>query len=505
MSRFNLIDEKWIPVRLPDGTRDEIGIRDILLRSKKITAIEDPSPLVVAALHRFLLAVLYRALEGPTDIDQAKALLKTGLPGEKITAYLEKWRDRFWLFDEKYPFGQNINVPEGETEPWTKLTAEFNATSNKVLFDHTYTKEPGSKEPQECARWLLSTMTFSIAGGRGYYPSPSSNAMMCIPLGRNLHETLCYSLVHYPNRNVMRGDSALWEREPKALPLGIPKQMASGYADLYTWQSRMILLEGLPSGKVTTMRFIAGQGFENSLNNPDPMQPYKIDKNKGKLPVQFREGRGTWRDFDSLLPDDTELAPMTVQNALKSVNYNAEAMPRSILVLGLRYEPPSANVDFWRMERFALPEALASNHSIRTEIRQLLIDSEEAQKSLWTACRSYARDLLSRGDREPAKDDIKKFIKQIPVNDWYWSTLESRFQDILREYTLYRDPEDIRYKWLRYTRDTLKAAWEQHSATVSMGDAWAIRALVKAEGPVFSKLKELNDEIIKLEPKKEAL
>ena len=34
MSRFNLIDEKWIPVRFPDGTRDELGIRDTLLRSE---------------------------------------------------------------------------------------------------------------------------------------------------------------------------------------------------------------------------------------------------------------------------------------------------------------------------------------------------------------------------------------------------------------------------------------------------------------------------------------
>jgi CRISPR system Cascade subunit CasA len=36
-----------------------------------------------------------------------------------------------------------------------------------------------------------------------------------------------------------------------------------------------------------------------------------------------------------------------------------------------------------------------------------------------------------------------------------------------------------------------------------MGDAWAIRALVKAEGPVRRKLRELKDEIMKLEPQKE--
>lgn len=503
MSRYNLIDEKWIPVRFPDGTRDELGIRDTLLRSKEIATIEDPSPLVVAALHRFLLAILYRALKGPTDIDQAGVLFRAGLPDGKIAAYLEKWRDRFWLFDEKYPFGQNPNVPKDKVEPWTKLTAEYNATSNKVLFDHTDTKNPGVRKPVECARWLLSTMNFSISGGRGYYPSPSPNAMMCIPLGRNLYETLCYSLVPYPNRDVMCGDSALWEREPKTLPLILKRMASSGYADLYSWQSRMILLEELSSGDVRDMRFVAGQGFNNSSSDSDPMQPYKTDKTEGKLPVQFREDRGTWRDFDSLLPDATDLAPLTIQNALRLSGRKIDLMPKSVLVLGLRYEPPSAKVDFWRMERFVLPEALAGEHDVRVAIKELLTEAEDVQKSLWSACSSFARDLLSRGDRKPDDEDIKGFVKQMPMNSWYWSTLESRFHEILREYTLERDFEDIRCQWLKHVRDVLKKAWDQHCASVSMGDAWAIRALVKAEGRVLRKLKKLNDEILKLEPQKE--
>ena len=157
------------------------------------------------------------------------------------------------------------------------------------------------------------------------------------------------------------------------------------------------------------------------------------------------------------------------------------------------------------MERFALPEALAGNRFIRTDIRQLLKDAEETQKALWLACRSFARSLLSRGDREPDRKDIRGFVEQMPMNFWYWSALESRFQEILREYTLDRNSEDIRCQWLKYVRVTLRAAWEQHSGSVSSGDAWAIRALVKAEGPVLAKIKELNDEIQKLEPQKEEL
>lgn len=503
MSQFNLIDEKWIPVRYLDGSRGELGIHDALLQSKEIAAIEDASPLIVAALHRFLLALLYRALEGPTDIDQAKALFKDGLPGNKIAAYLERWRDRFWLFDEKYPFGQSPNVPKGEIEPWTKLTPEYNATSNKVLFDHTNTKSPGVRDAKECARWLLSTMSFSISGGRGYYPSPSSNAIMCIPLGRNLQETLSFNLVPYPNRNIMRGDSALWERDPKALPLDAPKRVASGYADLYTWQPRMVRLEQLPSGGVAVIRFVAGHGFDNPSDTPDPMQSYKTDKSKGKLPIQFKEDRRTWRDFDSLLPDAGELAPLTVLNALRLTAKNVLAMPRSALVLGLRYEPPSANVDFWRMERFALPEALAGERDIRICVSQFLTHATEVQQALWIACSEFARCLLSKGDRSPEKKDIKGFVTQMHAIPRYWSILEIHFHEIVHEFTLNRNPEDLRYQWLKFVRNTFKTAWEEHRASISGRDAWAIRALAKAEKPILRKLQELNDEISKFELQKE--
>ena len=136
-------------------------------------------------------------------------------------------------------------------------------------------------------------------------------------------------------------------------------------------------------------------------------------------------------------------------------------------------------------------------------MRQLLSDAEDTQKSLWLACRSFARDLLSRGEREPTGKDIGEFVKQMSVNPLYWSALESRFHEILREYTLERDSEDIRCLWLKSVRDTLLKAWNQHSASVAMGDAWAIRALVKSEQPVLRKLKELNQEIMKLQPQED--
>lgn len=504
MSRFNLIDEKWIPVRFPDGIRDELGIRDILLRSNEIVSIEDPSPLVVAALYRFLLAVLYRALEGPTDIDQAKALFKEGIRSEKITSYLEKWRNRFWLFDEKYPFGQIPTFEPKAWRAWTVLAAEHNADNAKVLFDHVDVEASGTISESAASRWVLATQTFSVSCGKSELShtgtAPSATAAMVLPLGRNLQDTLLLSLVPQ-NREVTAADLPLWERSPELverLKEGI-ERTASGLADRYTWRTRSIRLEVNDFGRIGKVAFASGV-WNASADQTDPMLGYRIDDKKGKLPIQFRN-RGLWRDFDSLLPDESHLAPQVIEHATALTRSNRDRFPGSVMVLGQANS--KAKIEYWRMERFALPEALTGDRFIRTEIRQLLKDSEDAQKNLWLACRSFARDILSRGDREPAGKDISGFVEQMPVNSWYWSTLEFHFHAILREYTLARDSEDIRCQWLKSVRDTVRTAWEQHRASVVMGDAWAIRALVKAEGPVLRKLKELNDEILKLEPQKE--
>ena len=87
----------------------------------------------------------------------------------------------------------------------------------------------------------------------------------------------------------------------------------------------------------------------------------------------------------------------------------------------------------------------------------------------------------------------------MPASASYWSRLEAAFHDTLRHYTLERDADDIRLDWLKAVRAALRDAWAQHAASVSTGDAWAIRALVRAEVAVGKQLKVLKDEISKYE------
>lgn len=502
--RFNLIDEPWIPVRWLDGSHSELGIRDTLLQAARIAEIADTSPLVVAAVHRFLLAVLYRALEGPTDGQQAKVWFKQGWPGGKIESYLDTWRGRFWLFDQRYPFGQIPTFEPRTWRAWTVLAAEHNADNAKVLFDHIDVNQAGAITPAQAARWLLATQTFSVSCGKSELAhtatAPSATAVMALPLGWNLWDTLSYSLVPQ-NRLVLAGDLPLWEREPESLEAlkGGCERAVSGFADRYTWRIRAIRLLADADSMVSRLAFASGVGAQAEPQS-DPMLSYRIDDKKGRLPVIFRE-RGFWRDFDSLLPDADGCAPQVIEHAIGLGRTVPERFPSSVLVAGQSND--KAKIEYWRMERFSLPPALTGRRTVRAEIRTLLAEAEAAQTALWQACKSFARNLLSRGEREPVGKDVSNFLRQMPVTDRYWSGLEPRFNQILTDYTEDRDPDDIRLSWLRHVRTAMNTAWRAYASGVAVGDAWAIRALVQAEAPVLRHLAKLDDEISRLEPQKE--
>lgn len=510
MSRFNLIDDPWIPVRWLNGRRDEqpeeLGIRDTLLRAKDIAVIEDPSPLIVAALYRFLLAVLYRALEGPTDIDQAKGWFKVGLPSDKIDAYLEKWRDRFWLFHEEFPFFQAPDFEPKKWNAWTVLAAEHNTNQAKVLFDHVDVAQAGDIPAKAAARWLLAAQTFAFTGnselGYGSF-SPSANAAMVIPLGNNLADSLMLSLVDQ-KREVIKTDKPVWEIEPDStdrIKRGIARAIL-GNAQLYTWPSRSIRLLGSQDG-ISRIAYAAGVKVLGVKDDDvaaftDPMLAYRIDEEKGHLPIRFSD-RGLWREFHSLLPGGDikkQLAPLVIQHAIELTRRMKERFPKSFMVLGLSNIPGQAKINYWRMENFSLPETLISEHrSAYREIKELLEKAELAHAAINAACESFAKSMLSHNDRKIETKDVKHFVRQMPVSTAYWSTLEVAFHKVLRDYTTESDPDAIRLFWLKTVRAALRSAWRPHAASVSTSNAWAIRALVRAEAHINKQVGALNKEI----------
>ncbi len=507
MSRYNLIDEKWIPVRYLSGEYDELGILATLTNVENIAVIEAPSPLVTVALHRFLLAVLYRALEGPCDIDEAKKYFKEGLPEDKIQKYLEKWKDRFCLFDDKYPFMQIPEFTPKNWRSWTVLAAEHNADNAKVLFDHITLSMSGSISFAAAVRWLLAAQTFAVSTGKSEIAhtgtSPSASALMVIPIGKTLLDTLCFCLVPQ-NKDVLKNDLPIWERPPETvgnLKPGI-KRKIFGIADMYSWRGRSVRFNDNNTNEISEVAFASGVNDDES-DIIDPMLAYAIVdvKNnetkateKRKVIVHLHE-KGVWRDFDSLLPDNTQLAPKVIDNMVALTRYIMERIADSIMVLGQKYNPPRPNIVFWRKESFILPKVAIGDRYIRGDIHSYLAKAENTNKSLYSACETYAQSLLSRGERKPEKKDITNFIDQMNVLPCYWSMLERKFHEILRDYALDIDPDDIHRDWFVAVRNALSDSWQLHQDSIAGSDAWAIRAMVKADDIIAKEIAKLNKEI----------
>ncbi len=167
MFSFNLVDEKWIPCIMPDGSRQERSLIDVLLMAGEITEIFDSSPLVTIALHRLLLAILHRNF-GPANKEEWQRMWNEGKwQNDKLSAYFAKWHPRFELFDNKYPFYQCASLPFSGTDSKGKLESYENSIASiahelaiyldkATLFDHTTEASPPTLSSAEAARLLLA-------------------------------------------------------------------------------------------------------------------------------------------------------------------------------------------------------------------------------------------------------------------------------------------------------------------------------------------------------------
>lgn len=138
MSEYNLLDEPWISVVTDKGTTKSVGLKEFFRDAHKFIALAGDMPTQDFAVMRFLLAILhtvfsrydaagkaYEMLEINDRMQQVEkvaeedqedyhdALMKTwqdlwndGKFPDIVNEYLEAWKDRFYLFDDKYPFYQ---------------------------------------------------------------------------------------------------------------------------------------------------------------------------------------------------------------------------------------------------------------------------------------------------------------------------------------------------------------------------------------------------------------
>jgi CRISPR system Cascade subunit CasA len=509
MPSFNLLDEEWIPVVMAGGEPRELSLRDSLIEADRAQELFDASPLVTAALHRLLIAVLWRVFPLRSLAEWKTLWQARRFDAAKLDAYFDQWRERFDLLHPEKPFYQLGSLTLGKRTPLKRLGWEFAAGNNGTLFDHSSDDDRPAIEPKVVARWIVATQCFAASAGRGEAgqlhtkDSPWSRGAAILTQGDNLFETLSLNLLNllrtdFPQSN---GDLVTWERDTDWRPQH--DETPGGMLEYLTWQSRAIKLLPNEKDQLCECYFAQGRAIHNDFKI-EPMYAYKRDQRLGLLVWLFNEDRVLWRDSHALfnLSDD---APFQLPQALhhlarlvREKTLRREKLYR-LQVLGQCLESGQPTIRFWRNERLPLRADYLNEKSLLDKLRSGITLSEEVAKALQSGVYSLAKALLEFiADRRPDTKDVKQMTAHLQTEAFYWSQLEAPFKQLLADLPADQTQDDegetvygehALAEWARALERTAKEAF--HIATCSLdGSSRALKAVAVAERNFHARLRE---------------
>ncbi|RBM06983.1 type I-E CRISPR-associated protein Cse1/CasA [Streptomyces sp. PT12] len=340
---FDLVSRPWIPVQFRDGTTGELSLRDVFLRAEDVRRLVGDLPTQEFALLRLFLAVAHDALHGPADLDAWEALWRSAEPFADVPDYLDRHRERFDLLHPKRPFYQvaGLHTEKNDVSSLNRIVADV--PNGEPFFSM---RRPGVDKLSfaEAARWLVHAHAFDpsgiksgavgdprVKGGKGYPLGVAwaGNLGGILAEGDSLRETLLLNLIPRDNDGILRDpepddgdDLPIWRREAPGPGPSVDGEdpgtrRPSGLCDLYTWQSRRLLLHH--DGSAVT-GVVLGYGDPLTAYNKfrdEPMTAWRRSPAQEKkqrrfpvyLPRQHDPTRAAWRGLESLLPATPHEAP----------------------------------------------------------------------------------------------------------------------------------------------------------------------------------------------------
>ncbi len=500
MTAFNLADQNWIPCIDLHGESVEYGIRDTLLKAHELREVLDDSPLVTVALHRLLLAILYRAFGSYRDFQAWKDLYVSGaFLHDEVTTYLNTWSDRFDLISEHYPFYQMSHLEtEGKEVPITRLAAECASGNNATLFDHSGDQEevhwPGAK----AARWLVACQSFALGFGksesaiingnkeaRPYFADASALRGMNIWLqGDTLFDTLMLNLPYTASDGA---SSYPWELDDpnqyrdKVNEKSRRTSPSFGEVDCLTWQSRLVRL--LPKdGTFSRMFFVQGRAADKSAD--DPMKTYLLNEKTGRSPLMLDRNKAAWRDVHSILtiprPGSQQRRPECFNLVVRG-RYDGVIPPGKQCVtniVGLVSDKgKAAKFLFWRHDRLPVPAAILEDDNLIERLGQLIENAENAANELGERARKIAGLYLAPDGRKADRKDIDSVVNAIDPRPAFWARLEEHFSALLHNL-----PND----WDAENKD-----WKSENQQMASGE-WRKQVLAEARQALEEGIRSLG-------------
>lgn len=499
---FNLLDEAWIPVITVDGEFRELGLRGMLARAAELREIACETPIQSTAILPVALAVLHRVF-GPINLDAWQALWRArSFDMAAIDDYLERWRERFELFDARRPFMQ---MPDARVEPKAMIHLVHPMANTGTLFSHVNDGSGIALSPAEAARLLLAACYFRTAGlgpsvdrrRLNFKDSIFARGVIFWARGDTLFETLLLNLVQYPDEQTMPHtgrDAPAWEMDDPFER----RESPFGYLDYLTWSNNRIQLIPETTGDSVIVReAVAVPAINLGSHVRSPQRRYVQRERKGEISfsfLYFNADKALWRDYVSLLKHEAgkTFPPAVVQwlAQLKQDELLQSDYPLRLMATGMLAE--QAKPVFYRQEIMPLPLALLRNQDHEHNIRLALEQAEEVANRLRIALNMLAEHVLQRGAAGmPDRNDRNRLARQWAARERYWAALEPRFWRFIE--SLVVDSDAALYDWIADLREQALGAL-QHAETLAGGSPWALKGGVNADQYLRRQLGELLNE-----------
>ena len=494
---FNLLDEAWIPVRLLDGTIADVGLLELLRRTTDIGDLACELPTQSIAIQRLVLAIAYRVAP-PGDARDWARQWDDGAPTERMIEYLERWRDRFYLFGGRFPFMQvaDLRTAKDSVSGLEKLIADV--PNGEQFFTTRHGRALACIPPSEAARWLVHAQAYDpsgirsgavgdsqVKGGKGYPIGPSwcGHLGLVWLKGKDLDETLVLNLIPADAaglrgvesstewgacsweaaepENAVRGDYSLLD------PSGTPRDVS--IPRLLTWHSRRIRLVGDSSG-VTGVVLAQGDKLapqEMRLYEPQSLWRYSTPQSKKfktdvYMPRKFEAGRALWRNLPGTLPTVTTVQGVDKQpkqeflpSATLSFHYQLDnalieaTYPKvmRIQAVGVTYGPQEATFDDIYSDELTLSVAVmrVEREDLSAEIDRQVRLTEEVARDVGTLAANLARAAGESGDG--AGDGARDRAKEL-----FFSAVDTDFRTWLSQVDGHESARDAGRRWERALR-----------------------------------------------------
>lgn len=368
MGKFNLVDEPWILVLEKESNdRKEVSLSELFENTEKYMCLVGEMEIQNFAVMRMILAVIHtvfsrfdvdgNTLPGivvddrytqiePVDEDNLDDYIETArqnwfelysqkrFPGI-VTEYLEKQKDRFYLFDDKYPFYQ-INAEEKKvyTEKSTNnhpthvygknLNRTISESGNTIaMFSPFIGETVGGKSDKrstkdimmeaELTRWLITYQEYPGNGEKAKLKKDSSYGWLyniggIYLKGKDLFETLMLNYIPVISVEGFIGHKQrpCWEKSGSENVDRICNEVfIDNYAELYTNWSRALFLDpGTDMSGPVVVDSIKLPGIVQSNKFLEPMTIWRYQDSKtgesGFVPQKHEAKKSLWRSFGAV-------------------------------------------------------------------------------------------------------------------------------------------------------------------------------------------------------------